>query len=464
MDTKDYLQMDACALALEIKSGHCDPEDILSLAIERCELVNPSLNAVTHRFEKKSRHFLEKMNGNEPFYGVPLLVKELGFSMQGEPSRYGSSILKDHIAPYTDDLMRLYLKLGFVPFAFTNTPEFGLAYVTEPALFGPCKNPYDLRKTPGGSSGGSAAAVASGIAPIATASDGGGSIRIPAACCGLVGFKPSSHLLPTGPGSIESWSGMAVAFAIGRTLKDISRLFLECTAQIPGPALPKFPKCKPKILWCPGAFPAAEVSARWQDAATSFMAQLSERGYQVEESSLQLDHEAIANCSLTLIKANVASDIQGVERLIQRKAQALDVEPITWRFYQDGVAISAAQYLHAKNQLFTLLQPLHTLLQTGNVILSPALAKDPVALGDIVMSDDYDHYLAQNASFSPFTAIANQAGIPAISLPVKSNTAMPLAVQLLMGKWKDAPLLELCADLKEQGLWQENPVVTPCLE
>lgn len=464
MEMKDYLTRDACALAAEIKSARCDQASLIRLAMERCEQIDPLLNVITHRFEEKSHAFLNNMQGDEPFYGVPLLVKELGFSIAGEPCRYGSTLLKNNLATQNDALIRLYLALGFIPIAYTNTPEFGLAYTTEPQLFGPCKNPYDTSKTSGGSSGGSAAAVASGIVPIATASDGGGSIRVPAACCGLVGFKPSSHLLPAGPCCSESWSGMAVGFALGRTLRDLSRVFHEMIARISGPTLPIFATTQPHFIVAPGLFPSTPVARRWQQAVDTFLSALSQQGYTIEESTMRLDHSAIAACSLTLIKANVAAQLQRFAQYSQIMPTERSVEPITWCFYQDGLQLSASEFMIAKDRLFELLQPLHRLLRTGHVVVSPALAQDPVSLGEISMSDDYAHYLDKNTHFSPFTSLANQAGIPAISLPVHSDAALPLAVQLLMGKWRDTALLALCTNLKAQGLWRESAVITPSTE
>lgn len=464
MDLNTYLHMDACTLAAHIKKGKVSPEEALNFAIERCEQVNPHLNAITHRFEEWGRQQLKKMSGSERFYGVPLLVKELGFTIAGQPARAGSRLLAHNLAQYNHVLIEQFLALGFVPFALTNTPEFGLSYTTEPELFGACKNPYDLSKTAGGSSGGSAAAVATGVVPLATASDGGGSIRVPATCCGLVGFKPSSGLLPSGPISVEPWSGMAVDFALGRNLKDISALFRALIRQTSGPALPFQSKEKPHFIHCPGLFPPIHIESKWQQALETFINELKTHHYQVSEPVLRLDHEAIGECSLTIIKANVAAELQRIQQITQKPVKEEELEPITWRFYQDGLTLSAHQLILAKDRLFQLLAPLRNLLADGSVILSPALAKDPVNLGELSMADEYETYLEKNLAFSPFTALCNQTGIPAISLPVQSKYPLPLAVQLIMGKWRDAQLLDLCKTLKKIGLWQEYPVVSPLLD
>ncbi|MCC5791384.1 MAG: amidase [Legionellaceae bacterium] len=456
----NYLQCDALALAAQIKAGHCSAEEALQLALARSQAVNASLNAVTHYCVDWGRAQLARMQGDEPFYGVPLLVKDLGFSLAGQPSCSGSRFLQAQIATQNHVMIDSLLALGFVPFGLTNTPELGLSYVTEPLLSGPCRNPYDLMRTSGGSSGGSAAAVAAGIVPLATASDGGGSIRIPAACCGLVGFKPGNAMFSNGPGMAEAWSGMAVHFLLARTLRDVQQLFqallkgaFPFTQEVPARQSPRFIRAS-------GLFQAESVQPRWQRALDDFSEALRQQHYQVVEQNIVLDHATIAHCSLTLIKANVAAEFAAIYQRTGRQVEEGQVEPITWRFLQDGRAVSAAELIVAKERLFQCLQPLQALLAGGDVILSPALATDPLEHGEFSMAEEYESYLIKHQRFSPFTALANQAGIPAISLPVVSAEPLPLAVQLMMGPWRDASLLELCARLRQQGLWQEYPAAS----
>ncbi|WP_019215841.1 amidase [Legionella tunisiensis] len=231
MQLTEYCKEDVRGLAKLIKEGEVGPEEVLTCAIQRMHEVNPQLNAIITDCSDWARHQLKKMRGDEPLYGVPVLVKDLGFSMQGVRYTAGSTFLRSSVSSLNSDFINRLLALGMLPFAKTNVPEFGLSYVTESTLLGPCRNPYDLSRTSGGSSGGSAAAVAAGVAPVATASDGGGSIRIPAACCGLFGFKPTPGLMPVGPWVDEAWSGLSTNFVLTRSIDD-SVLYLSYSLRV----------------------------------------------------------------------------------------------------------------------------------------------------------------------------------------------------------------------------------------
>lgn len=225
MLVKEYLSCDAIELAKRIKAGEISPDEAMNCALSRINEVNTSINAIVIDCSDFAKKCLANLNGNEPYYGVPLLIKDLGQPISGIRSTEGSHFFATNIAQFTSDLVTKMISLGFIPIAKTNTPELGLSFVTESVLLGPCRNPYDQNRTSGGSSGGSAAAIATGIAPVATASDGGGSIRILAACCGLFGFKPTTGLTPTGPLTNELWSGLAVNFVLTLSLRDSEALF-----------------------------------------------------------------------------------------------------------------------------------------------------------------------------------------------------------------------------------------------
>jgi len=237
MKFEEYVQHDALSLAALVAKREVSAAELLDTAIARADAVNPKLNAIVLRLDDRARlRAAESLSG--PFAGVPFLLKDLFADLAGVPTTSGCRYLKDYIPTRNAELVNRYLRAGLVVFGKTNTPEFGLTPFTEPALFGPTRNPWNLAHTPGGSSGGSAAAIAAGIVPMASGGDGGGSIRIPASCNGLVGLKPTRGLNPFGPGVGESWWGFTTEHVISRSVRD-SAAGLDATAG-PDPGCPYF--------------------------------------------------------------------------------------------------------------------------------------------------------------------------------------------------------------------------------
>ncbi len=445
MLVKEYIRFDVHELASLIKRRQISAEEALECALARIDEVNPFINAIVMDCSGFARRCLAKMHGNEPYYGVPLLVKDLGHAIEGIRSTEGSRFFFSNIASESSDLISKLISLGFVPFAKTNTPELGLSYVTEPVLFGPCRNPYDPSRTAGGSSGGSAAAVAAGIAPIATASDGGGSIRIPAACCGLFGFKPTTGLTPTGPWVDELWSGMATNFVIARSVRDTAALFNALTNQSQT-KVPPATKKSLTITCLEGAFAPVAVDPQCLKAVEKASELLEEAGHHLNKKQLVLDLDSIGESTLTLIAANTCEVINLQQHLLGRKAKKDELEPITWAFYQRGQTLLAHEFIAAKNRLYQLLRPLHELLNQSDVVLTPALAQLPLQIGQLRTDEEFSSYLQKNTEFSPFTSLFNQAGLPAMSLPLV-HQQLPISVQLGAAKGKDLLLLSLAKEI-----------------
>jgi amidase len=393
------------------------------------------------------------MRGTEPFYGVPVLVKDLGFTLAGIPQTAGSRFFASTIPNLTSDFVQRLLTLGMLPFAKTNVPELGLSYVTESILHGPCRNPYDLSRTPGGSSGGSAAAIAAGVAPLATANDGGGSIRIPAACCGLFGFKPTPGLISTGPWVGEAWSGLAAGYVLTRSVRDSALLFDQLTASTPtlqAASEADFPlKCPLTIALVEGAFPAVNVEKPCMDAVEKVLSVLRSKGHSIVQVRLPLDLEAIGQAALILIAANTRAEIELQQALLGREVQKDELEPITWEFMVRGQSISASELIIAKNKLYQLTRPVHELFTKVDLILTPALAQLPLKIGALSTDDDFERYLAKNVEFSPFTSLFNQAGLPAMTIPVMRYGQLPVSVQFAAAKHQDKLLLGLALDLQK---------------
>lgn len=447
MLVKEYILLDMHELASLIKSGQVGAEEALECALARIDEVNPTINAVVTDCSVFARHCLAQMRGDEPYYGVPLLVKDLGHALEGIRCTEGSRYFSSNIALKTSDLVSKLISLGFVPFAKTNAPELGLSYVTESVLLGPCRNPYDLSRTAGGSSGGSAAAVASGIAPVATASDGGGSIRIPAACCGLFGFKPTTGLTPTGPWCGEVWSGLATNFVITRSVRDSVALFRELVDQTQVNAISPNKKSL-TITYLEGVFAPVAVDPICLEAVKKVEELLKKAGHHVNKKHLVLDLNAIGKCALTIIAANTSAVIKLQQQHLGREARIEELEPITREFYRQGKILLADEFIAAKNSLYQLLRPLHELLNQTDVVLTPALAQLPLAIGQLSTDDEFNNYLQKNIEFSPFTSIFNQAGLPAMSLPVLFHNQLPVSVQMGAAKGQDLLLLSLATELQ----------------
>ncbi|CAM2838939.1 amidase [Legionella steigerwaltii] len=443
---KEYLRCDATELAKRIKTREISPHEALNCALSRINEVNTTLNAVVTDCSDFAKKCLANLQGNEPYYGVPLLIKDLGHWISGIRSTEGSRFFAHNIAPITSDLVSKMIALGFIPIAKTNAPELGLSYVTESALLGPCRNPYDLNRTPGGSSGGSAAAIAAGIAPVSTASDGGGSIRIPAACCGLFGFKPTTGITPTGPLTNELWSGLAVNFVLTRSLRDSEALFHKLADQ--SRVHPLRPNKKLNILYLDGIFTPVPVASPCLEAVNKVEELLKNMGHTIQRNYLALDLKAIGDCAITLIAANTYTVIKLQEVQLRKKVTPDELEPVTWEFYQRGKALSAYSYLTAKNRLYQLTQPLHQFLNQTDVLLSPALAQLPLFIGELSTNEAFDLYLQRNVEFSPFTSLFNQAGLPAMTLPVMFHNQLPISVQMGAAQGNDLLLYSLAKELQ----------------
>ncbi|MBA3535443.1 MAG: amidase [Tatlockia sp.] len=465
MQLNEYCRLDAHDLAKLIKEKQLSPEEVLDCALKRMHEVNPLLNAVVRDCSDWARAQLKLMTGSEPFYGVPILVKDLGFTLAGVPYTAGSRFFAETVPTLTSDLINRVLALGMLPFAQTNVPELGLSFVTESLLHGPCRNPYDLTRTAGGSSGGSAAAVAAGVAPLALASDGGGSIRIPAACCGLFGFKPSTGLISSGPWVAESWSGLATAYVLTRSVRDSAFLFDRLTApsinNISFSEESYYEKQRPlKIAIVEDAFPPVALAKPYLDAVEEAVKVLEALGHRIVRPKLALNLEAIDEASMIIIAANTCAEIESHEAMLGRGVRKDELEPITWDIMMQGKSLLASQMINARNYLYQLLRPLHELFNKVDVILTPALAQLPLPIGSLPTDIDLDLYQQKNIEFSPFTSLFNQAGLPAMTMPVMRYGPLPISVQFAAAKNQDTLLLRLALQLQKEFENFSQPVMT----
>lgn len=464
--------LDATAQAELVRRGDVSPSELLEGAIERCERINPEINAVIYPMYEEARKVAAGPLPDGPFKGVPFLLKDLLAQYGGMPMSFGSNLFKDFVSKEDSDLVRRYKEAGLVIFGKTNTPEFGLQPTTEPVRFGPTRNPWDLDRTPGGSSGGSAAAVAAGIVPMAHGNDGGGSIRIPSACCGLFGMKPTRARISLGPDLGERSGGLVNEHVMTKSVRD-SAAALDATD---GPDLgsPYWapPKARPYIEEAaadPGklriAFtcnPLVEQPVHEENRAAMHETAelLAELGHEVEERDFDfgMDHMQLNRQSFTVFSSGCAETLDGAAKALGRDLTEDDMEPLSWGVYQMVKRRTISDYLRAWRTLFRAARKLDEDMQTYDVWMTPTLNEPPVPLG--TLSPQPDNPMAglfRSGQFCPLTAIANWSGHPAMSVPLMQHpNGLPLGMQFYGRFGDEATLFRLAAQLEEVRPWADR--------
>ncbi len=462
----EYPQYDAIGLAALIRAGQVSAAEVLDEAIACTAAANPSLNAVVATCYEPARRSAALKLPDALLAGVPFLVKDITY-MQGLPCTSGSRLFADYVPDHDAEIVARYRAAGLVIFGKTNTPEFGLNVSTESVLFGACHNPWDLGRTTGGSSGGAAAAVAAGLLPAAHATDGGGSIRIPAACCGLVGLKPTRARNPQGPDVGEGWSGMSAGHVVSRSVRD-SAAFLDATH---GPAAgdpyfaPTFSgSYLARLVETPRqlkiALDNSSLTGMPTDpecvAATHAAARLCESlGHSVEVASPQFDRSAFRHATGIAISANVAHLVDGRLAVLGRTLDDGDVEPQTRRTVEYGRSLAATQLTAALHTIHRIGRAVGRFHDTYDVMLTPTLVAPPVPLGWLdTVNLDAATFADRFARFWGFTNLQNATGQPAISLPLAwSEAGLPVGVQFVGRLGDDLLLLQLAAQLEQAQPW-----------
>lgn len=468
----DYKKLDGIAAAEGIRRKDFTSAELTACAIERARQVNPTLNAIVHEnFDsalEQARRFDQSSHSlpDSRVAGLPFLIKDLT-EVAGLKSTYGSALYAGHVPSQDASIVSRYREAGLNILGKTNTPEFGLTITTEPRANGVCRNPWNLEYSTGGSSGGAAAAVASGIVPVAHASDGGGSIRIPAACCGLFGLKPSRGLTEIGPTLGESWGGMSVAHVLSRSVRD-SAAFLDLIT-LDRPRLYPLPEHPNSFfeelqransgrlrIAVHSAHPAGDTVE--QDcllAVQKAARHCEELGHQVEELAFPVDLEQAARAMSRLI--NVYS-YQAVGKRAQTLGLELDdcpIEASTLAMAKRGAQVSASEFLDARDSLMEVEQQLQAFQQQFDVILQPVLAKPTAKIGWLDMdSADIKDYAAKFKAYSGFTALANGTGQPSMSVPMGLNeSGLPVGALFTAAWGGDMTLLRLAAALEQAAPW-----------
>lgn len=453
--------LDATAQADLVRTRKVHPRELVDAAIERIERINPSLNAVVTPMFDQARNVARGTLPDGPFAGVPMLLKDLLASCAGVRMTFGSELLRDFVPDHDSELVSRYKRAGFVILGKTNTPEFGILPTTEPALFGPCRNPWDMGRTTGGSSGGSAAAVAAGLVPVAHGNDGGGSVRIPASCCGLFGLKPTRGRNPLGPDFGDLMSGLVAEHVLTRSVRD-SAAILDATAG-PGIGDPYWapPKERPfaqeigapagglRIGFTTGTEAGVPIHNDCVRAVHDAAKLCSGLGHDVEECSPSIDRDRMTEAFIVLWSVGITAVIKalGVE-----KSQ---VEPLTWALAEMGLRYDAADYLNAVQAIQRLSRDIAAFFTEYDIFLTPTLAEPPVPLGTFDSPpEDPLRGFVRSGTFVPFTPICNATGQPAMSVPLFWNDEnVPVGTHFIGRFGDEATLFRLAAQLEEARPW-----------
>ena len=458
--------LDATAQADLVRRKEVKAVELLDAAIDRIERLNPTLNAVVTPLYDQARAAASDPLPDGPFAGVPFLLKDLGAEYAGAPLRAGSAFLRDYVSPDDSELVRRYKGAGLIILGKTNAPELGLVPTTEPLLFGPTRNPWDTSRTPGGSSGGSAAAVASGMVPAAHGNDGGGSLRIPASCCGLFGLKPTRARLPMSPGS-DIAGALGQDHVLTRSVRDSAAL-LDATA---GPDLgaPYWapPPLRPfaqevgadpgrlRIAFTTYTLTGTSLHADCVTAVRDAAALCADLGHELTEAAPNLDGERLTRAFDTVWAAGCARTLDGLSRLHDRELTPALFEPLTWALYERGRRVSASDYLLAISDLQQASREVAHFLLDYDLWLTPTLGEPPLPLGALAPApDDPLAGYFRAFAFVPFTPLANASGQPAISVPLYWNAdGLPVGVHFLAPFGDEATLFRLAAQLEAARPW-----------
>lgn len=474
--TDDLALLDATAQAELVRSGELSPVELVDAAITRIEKLNPELNAVIHtRFDRARDEAASTMLPDGPFRGVPTLFKDLMCVMEGEPCHEGMRFLKDndYRAGFTDNLARRFVEAGFVCCGRTNTPELGLVPTTEPVAYGPTHNPWDPSRTPGGSSGGSAVAVATGMVPVAHGNDGGGSIRIPASCCGLVGLKPSRGRTSVGPRYGQLTMLLNVELMLTRSVRDVARVLDAVWQPFPGDPLIAPAPARPfadEVGADPGRLRIGMLTSNPMGgvdidpdcvAAAEDTARLLESlGHRVEASHPEpLDDPELMGPFLIVWTAGTARDLDDYAGFVGNPVTEGDVEPLTWALAQSGWEVTASQYIEAVSALQRFTRRLAGWWDGGfDLLLTPTLGEPPVPLGTFdAQPDNPLQGFFRAGQFVPCCAQFNITGQPAISLPLSWNAeGLPIGSQLVAAYGREDVLLRAASQLEQARPWADR--------
>ncbi|MDB4392138.1 amidase [bacterium] len=466
-----YIEFDGLGLAELVRTKQVTPLELLEDAIDQLHAVNPKINAVASTFFDEAKQAIRRGLPEGPFKGVPFLLKDISFPIKGNVSSYGSKLFEGRISPSDSTAVSRLRNSGLVFFARTRVPELGILPTTESTAGGITRNPYGLDRTAGGSSGGSAAAVAARITPMASASDGGGSIRIPASCCGLFGLKPTRARVPIGPDRFEAWGGLATLHNLTRTVRDSAAL-LDVTS---GPALgdsyhaPHFAgnfldeitksPGKLKIAYVSTMPPAKDTSSESQLAALETANLCESLGHNVDDctdsfgqlfefNQLRVSHGV---CILVAIRRTILARLKELGRELRDS----DLEPVTRYYFDIAAQYSGVDLENARATFFDAARTMAKFQKSYDLILTPTLALPPIQHGKITLTGMAQDVIDGILEFLPCPALANWTGQPAMSVPLhQSKTGLPIGSQFFGRFGDEATLFRLAGQLESAKPWK----------
>lgn len=484
---------DATYYATQIKTKETTVKELVEAALKNIKALNPKLNAVTHlqaddalqkakEFDTHIASLTEKqLKQLPPFYGVPILLKDLGQSEAGQPDTSGAELLKDFIPKASDNFVKQVLSGGFIVVGRTNVPEFGFKNETDAELTGPANSPFDPSLNAGGSSGGAAAALKAGIVPIVTASDGGGSIRIPASFNGLIGLKPSRGRTPVGPGSYRGWQGASIHFALTKSVRDTwTMLKVMQVEQMDAPfVMPlieeetlNLPKESIKFAYTFESPIGHEVTEDAKNAVRLAIEKLQTFGHHVEEKTPEIDGIKAMKTYYIVNGVETAAMIQGIEAGLGREATVDEMEPMSWGLFRSGLNISGIEYANVLAFWDQLTAQMEAFFEVYDALILPAtngpafphqhFERTDELLKKLRTMDEFDKEKQQNLiwemfqdslDYTPFTQQQNLTGQPAISLPIyETANGLPVGTQIWTKKGAEMFLLQIAKQFEAAGL------------
>ncbi|MBS0361969.1 MAG: amidase [Proteobacteria bacterium] len=460
MDFEDYRRHDAVGLAELVARREVSGPELLDAAVARMAEVNPKINAVTTDLTDLARHAAPEHGA---FAGVPFLLKDLGATLAGTVTSGGSRLLAKEVAPADSAITAAYKAVGLNIFGKTNTPEFGLWPFTESELLGVCRNPWDLDRTPGGSSGGAAAAVAAGIVPAAHASDGGGSIRTPASCCGLFGMKPSRGRVSSAPLG-EGWAGASVQHAVTRSVRDSAALLDAVCRPQPGDPYFLAPPERPfveeagrepgklRIAFMAGAMQAPSIDPECAEAVRETARLCAELGHEVVEAAIPGDVHAMAQGAGAAIAASIAANLDSIAQKRGRPIEEGEIESLTMATYRRGSKVLGAAYVQGLAAIHAYGRSVAGLFETYDVLLLSTLGQPAIPVGWIL--EDREQITERLFAFMPNTQAFNNTGQPAMTVPLAwSRSGLPIGLQFVARTGGEAILFRLAGQLELARPW-----------
>ena len=470
-----YAAQDAVALAALVQRREVSPEELLETAIAAAEAADPALNFMSQRLYDFAREALGRGLPEGPLAGVPFLLKDASADLAGTPTVNGTRLLRERRAAVDSTLVARYRAAGLVIFGKTTAPEFSLAASTESSQHGRTRNPWDPRRSAGGSSGGSGAAVAARVVPAAHATDGGGSIRIPASCCGLFGLKPTRARIPHGPPTGEGWGSLSCAHVLTRSVRDSAALLDATQGPAPGDPYAAPPRQRPYLEELgrdPGRLRVAlqlqplsrvPVDRACRRAATEAAALLAALGHEVEEATPPGDAEELGRALWILVATSVSGQLGAIGRERGRPVTPDEVDATSWNAVEFARGLQVEDYPAALAVIHAQGRRMAAFHDRFDVLLSPTLAQPPVPLGELCTNTaDIRAYEMALARFSPFTQLANMTGQPSMSVPLHRTAAgLPIGVMFTAPFGREDLLFRLAAQLEAERPWADQRPGTP---